>query len=369
MYASFTTYWISNQVHIEAATSELIQLVSALDSVLILRLENMAYIEEAEQRYSSSKISNTSVEWGVTKIQAPHVWADGITGQGVVVGSIDSGVRSTHQALASNFGREYSWFDPEQRRPEPYDVNGHGTHTMGTIAGSGGIGVAPGATWMTCKGCRTRFCLESELLACGQFMLCPTNPAGTIANCSKVPRVVSNSWVIPQGSTWYSTVINAWSQAGIVAVFAIGNRGPGCGTTLAPGEYPTVLGVGASTKTDTLASFSSKGPSPFGVIKPDIVAPGVSVRSAINTSDTAFGIMSGTSMATPHVAGSIVLLLSAAEPMFFTIRSLNDLLFASAERTILDISTIACNGTKDSTFPNNQWGHGRLNVFRAYQNK
>lgn len=367
LFTSYKNYWISNQVFIEAATIDLVQKLSALPSVRDVREEIVIDVEQPQ--YDNDPVEATielvGYEWGVSKVQAPQVWADGNIGQGVLVGSIDTGVRGTHTALSRNFAGNYSWFDPENQLPEPYDGNGHGTHTMGTIAGAAGVGVAPGATWMTCKGCRTSQCPESDLLACGQFILCPTDTQGNNPDCSKAPRIVSNSWGGGQGEDWYSAVVDAWVKADIVPVFANGNNGPQCTTAHSPGDYPNVIGVGSTTSTDSLSSFSSKGPSVLGRMKPDISAPGQRVRSSWNTSDTDFATISGTSMATPHVTGAIALLLSAKPTL--TIDDIKVLLYTTTDQTGLNATNFTCGGTSDAVWPNNQWGHGRLNVFNAYQ--
>lgn len=367
LYVSFQNFWISNQIFIQAASPLLIDLLVALPSVGEVRPQMVVNVErvQIEEAVSFAEMAEAvTYQWGVNKIQAPSVIAAGFNGQGIRVGSIDTGVLSTHQALAGNFGGNFSWYDAENKTALPYDANGHGTHTMGTLAGAGGIGVAPGATWMTCKGCRSTTCPESDLLACGQFMLCPTNPAGTTSNCGMAPRIVSNSWGGGQGGTWYSAVINAWVKVGIVPVFAIGNSGPACATAQSPGDYANVIGVGSSTSADALSSFSCKGPSLLGPIKPDISAPGSSVYSAWNTGNTAYATASGTSMSTPHVAGALTLMLSANPNL--SLDSMKSLLLSGTDRTSLNATNYVCNGTTDTTWPNNQWGNGRLNAYKGY---
>lgn len=369
-FTLFENFWISNQVYIQDASPVLVQLLSVMTSVIQVRNEIIVNIQPdgadlMSQDIAAAVSTSAAVEWGVTKIKAPHVWNKGSTGQGILVGTIDTGVRSTHEALATNFGGNYSWFDAEKKLPTPYDSHGHGTHALATIAGVTGVGVAPGATWMTCKGCRGGSCPESDLLACGQFILCPTDTSGNNPDCTKAPRIVSNSWGFGQGSTWYSAVVNAWVKAGIIPIFAIGNSGPGCTTAQSPGDYSNVIGVGSSASSDSLSGFSSKGPSILGALKPDIVAPGSSVRSAWNSSDTAYATVTGTSAAAPHVAGALALLLSVKPQL--TVESAKALIFQSTDHVGLGLTNYTCNMTSDATWPNNQWGNGRLNVFKAYQ--
>ena len=94
----------------------------------------------------------------------------------------------------------------------------------------GGIGVAPGAKWMACKGCASFSCAQAGLISCGQFMICPTKADGTMADCGKSPHLVSNSWGGGQGRPMYHEVIAAWKAAGIIPLFSNGNSGPSCGS-------------------------------------------------------------------------------------------------------------------------------------------
>ncbi|ODM88160.1 Bacillopeptidase F [Orchesella cincta] len=174
---------------------------------------------------------------GVAKIEADKAWGviGGLqkAGQGVIIATVDTGVRGTHEALRDNFVGEYGWFDPSTRDPTPTDNNGHGTHTTGTIAGQKGIGVAPAAKWAACRGCAGFFCAQSDLIACGQFFACPTLADGTSPDCSKAPNLVSNSWGGGRGNTWFNGVIEGWHAAGIIPLFSIGNSGPSCTGTIA----------------------------------------------------------------------------------------------------------------------------------------
>jgi subtilisin family serine protease len=159
--------------------------------------------------------------------------------------------------------------------------------------------------------------------------------------------------------------VKAWRAANIIPVFANGNSGPWCSSTGSPGDFPNVIAVGATDSDDKLASFSSKGPSVTGLIKPDISAPGEDVRSAWNTSDTAFETISGTSMATPHVSGVIALLLSKKPTLTFD--QVMSALGSTTERSTLKRVYMKCNGTAETQFPNNQYGYGRVNAFSAYK--
>ncbi|TMW69613.1 hypothetical protein Poli38472_001769 [Pythium oligandrum] len=360
-YTKAESFWISNQIFVEGATASLLERLTALPSVGEIREEEIYRIPEvvAVPMNSSTAVN----EWGVEMIQAPAVWATGNTGKGVVVGHIDTGAQGTHEALKGNYRGAYGWFDPENRMGEPYDKSGHGSHTLGTIIGANGVGVAPGATWMSCKGCRVS-CPESDLLACAQFMTCPTDTGGNNPDCSKAPHLVSNSWGGGQGTNNFKAAVDAWHAAGIIPIFSAGNSGiSGCGTSNSPGDYDNVISVGATNSSEGLAPSSSKGPSVGGLMKPEISAPGVAVRSTWNNGDATYNTISGTSMAAPHVSGAIALLLAAKPGLKFD--EVRDILTKSADTKSLLRSGFSCGNTTEGVFPNNVYGYGRLNVFKA----
>lgn len=209
---------------------------------------------------------------------------------------------------------------------------------------------------MACKGCGGSGCPSSALLACFQFMLCPTDVNGNNKDCSKAPRIVSNSWGGGQGSTFYASVVNAWRAAGIIPVFSNGNAGrQGCGTANSPADLPNVIGVGASDINNALADFSSRGPARSGRIKPDISAPGVNVISAGSASDNSIVSMSGTSMAAPHLSGVVALMLQAKPDASYD--AIYRAMTSSASRNIR-----SGNDCSSGSFPNNGFGHGIVNV-------
>ncbi|KAF0775078.1 hypothetical protein DYB28_008145 [Aphanomyces astaci] len=309
----------------------------------------------------------TAVEWGVVKIAAPSLWEKGFTGKGIVVGGIDSGVHYTHEALKDNWRSENGYFQPVGNSQFPVDGHGHGTHTMGTSVGAGGIGVAPDAKWIACEGCLPNTkCPEVAVVACAQYMLCPHDYQGKNPKCELAPHVINNSWAdddhIPD-VPYYKGPVAAWRKAGIIPVFANANSGPKCGTVLSPGDYPNVIGVGATTSTDNLAQFSSRGPGPNNVRKPDVSAPGQRVRSSTRLNNSSYASSSGTSMATPHVTGAIALLIQAQPGI--TYDEIYAALTKTAETSTLTPNNQTCGGLDDSKYPNNNYGYGRINVFKA----
>lgn len=374
LVVEFRTFWISPVAFIKGASRPIVDLVAAVTGVLEVR-QARAYPAPSLMTTMSTTTGNASridpndpVDWGVAYIDAPSLWDKGFTGNGIVVGSIDTGVRSTHEALRDTFIGEYGWFDPELKSTTPHDDNGHGTHTMGSIAGSKGIGVAPDVTWMTCRGCRAKQCLEADLLACMQFMLCPTDPTGANPDCSKAPRIINNSWGGDRGGDLaYKDAIAAWHKAGIIPVFSVGNTGPACGTVTSPGDYPNVIGVGGTTYDYALGVWSSKGPSTVASVKPDITAPGGQIYSSNNKSDTSYIVSSGTSTAAPHVTGTIALLLQN-EPTL-TYDQIYARLTSTTVQSGLESTNYTCGNTPDTKWPNNQYGWGLVNAYDAFHNK
>lgn len=362
---SSKSFWITNQVLIKGARADLIEKLTQLDEVESIRPPITIQLEPVHVN-PMPRTNNQTLEWGIEKIQAEQVWRSGNKGEGVIVANIDTGVRVSHETLKDNFVGDFGWFDPYDKTTVPTDGNGHGTHTMGTIAGQMGIGVAPGSKWMACRGCYLRSCSEEALLGCAEFMTCPTDPTGEERDCSKAPHVINNSWGGGQGDDWYAGVVNAWHEAGIIPVFANGNAGPSCGTANSPADLPNVIAVGATTDADAIAYFSSKGPSVTGLLKPEISAPGHRVRSAVHTGDAEYASLSGTSMATPHVAGLIALMKSADSTM--TYDRVKEIVLSTPDTDTLQSSGMTCgDDTKDETFPNNVFGYGRINAVSAVE--
>jgi len=237
-----------------------------------------------------------------------------------------------------SFDHNYSWWDVVNYQTEPYDDHSHGSHTVGIMLGDDGsgnqIGVAPGTEWIACKAFdNTGSATDTSLLACGQFMVAPTRLDGTDADPDMRPHVVNNSWgdCSQTYSDWYQDTIDAWLAAGIYPVFSAGNAGncrytypPGLNTVGNPARSFNVTAVGSTgTNNGEYATHSNWGPtdSPdtlnggsYPKMKPQVVAPGVYIRSAVGDAygDSGYGFWDGTSMAAPHVTGLIALMWDAA---------------------------------------------------------
>lgn len=354
--ADIRPLWIVNAVAASVASDTLFSLAQR-DDVARIRPDETISIPP----FAAAETTRApgTLEWGVQKIGADTVWQSlGITGAGVVVANIDTGVDFLHPELKTRY-RGYindtvppqnsgNWFDATgEGATYPVDANGHGTHTMGTMVGQDGIGVAPGARWIAVRAFNgSGQAAESWLHTAFQWVLAPDgNPA-------LAPDVVNNSWSNGDGSTdAFVTDIANLNAAGIIAVFSAGNSGSEAGTVGAPGSYPDALAVGATDTDDLIAYFSSRGPSPWnGIIKPDVTAPGVEVVSTLPGGT--FGAYNGTSMAAPHVAGTIALMKEANPALVFT-----------DARRILTETTM----TLGTPIPNNTYGWGRIDALRAVE--
>ena len=356
-HKSTKSFFIANMIYIQGADDKLIEDLKKLDSVESVQSDRLDFDYETPTNTSSipsNEVSTlaTAKTWGLAKLGAASLWSQGLDGEGIIVGGIDTGVRGSHFILRDNFRGDYGWFDPYSGTSTPNDDSGHGTHTMGTAVGSDGFGVAPGAKWMACKGCGST-CSHSALLACAEFMLCPTDPQGRNRDCSKAPHVINNSWGGGQGSMWYKPVVDAWRAAGIIPVFSQGNSGlDGCGSANSPGDYSNVIGVGNTRTGDRISSGSSLGPSVNGLMKPDISAPGTDIQSAYINGDRDLATLTGTSMAAPHVTGLIAIMLQKHEDLHMG----NVLWYLKnhADQTV-NFEGKTC-GTQ--SFPNNRFGYG-----------
>ncbi|RHY12894.1 hypothetical protein DYB25_012467 [Aphanomyces astaci] len=357
------TTWIDCSMYINNAPDDLVQKIAALPEVESIYEPVAMALDETKSDDIPASAVNEVIEWGIEKIQAPALWANGIKGDGIVVANIDTGVRYTHEALKSNWRSEYGWFDPYDKTELPNDRWGHGTHVMGTMVGTQGIGVAPNAKWIACKGCNY-VCQQHMLVKCAEFLLCPHDKDGNNPDCSKAPHVINNSWGAHGTKFWIEGLLTSWRGAGIIPVFNNGNDGfEGCAYSNYPAASPQVIAVGSTSSSDALASGSSLGPSVRNRLKPDISAPGLNIYSATSDNDGSFSFLSGTSMATPHVSGAIALYLSANEGA--TYDQVYTALTNNVDTNTLSPPDKSCGGIPNTQYPNNLFGYGRLNVFKA----
>jgi bacillopeptidase F len=250
---------------------------------------------------------------------------------------------------------DYNWFDAISGKATPYDDGEHGTHVAGTVAGGTdqrAIGVAPGARIIAAKalmknGLNTTVATLEAL----QWMLAPTDTQGRNPDPRRGADIVNNSWGNADQAD--ATFIETWKgllAAGVIPVSAAGNSGSRAGTVSPPGSYPMGISVGATNSSDKVTGFSSRGPSKFDpkAVVPLVSAPGGGVTSSVPGGG--YSRMDGTSMASPHVAGAVAILLQAKPT-------------ASYEEIVAALTSSATD--IDATGPDFNAGYGRINVDKA----
>ncbi len=388
-------YYIVNLIWVKAGFDVARALAARPD---VLRVEGNPQIHNAlpepipESGSPTGPKQTATIEPGISYTRAPEVWALGYTGQGIVVGGADTGYLWDHTALKSHYrgwngsvaSHDFNWHDSIHsgggscgaNALQPCDDNSHGTHTMGTAVGDDGItnqiGMAPGAKWIGCRNMDQGNGTPASYIECMEFFLAPYPVGGTPAqgDPGKAPHVTTNSWSCPpsEGCSVDSlkSAVEAQRAAGIMMVAAAQNSGPSCSTIFdPPGTYDAVYSIGAlNTGADTIASFSSRGPvlaDGSGRLKPELCAPGTNTRSSVNASIASYGTKSGTSMATPHVAGAVALLWSA-QPLLRGDVAMTETIL---NQTAVHILSSTCDGGGPGVSPNNTYGYGRLDIKAA----
>ncbi len=373
---SVRSYWIANVIFVEVRSS-LIAELSRRSDVRWMDLNSPELMHEdytIDCEGEELILEENGKERGLETIHAPELWELGYTGYGQNALIIDTGTDPNHPALRTSFRSnnvptEEAWFALSGETP--YDCREHGTHVCGTVLGldrltNDTIGVAYNAQWMasphiSCENL-TNLSGTERLVATFQWSLDPDNNPTSFED---MPDAINNSWYDPNIEadciSIYVPAFNACEAAGIAIVFSAGNEGPLSQTITPPHNTNTGLvntfTVGAlSDFTDipTIAEFSSRGPSICGgdssiLIKPEVSAPGVSVRSC--TPDGNYAQFSGTSMACPHTVGALLLLKEAFPELTGT--ELKFGLYYSCT----DLGVVG----EDNTF-----GMGVINVFAAY---
>lgn len=344
----FQSFWVIDAVAVRARAS-LVPQLAAIPGVRSIELDAHLAAPAAIDAPPSGNISQIGV---------PNLWAQGLTGHGVVIANMDSGVDVSHPDLSASWrGGTNSWFDPNGEHPTtPTDLSGHGTWTMGVMVGgqaSGtAIGIAPGAHWIATKIFDDRgVASTSGIHSAFQWLLDPDGDPLT----ADAPDVVEASWSLgaPGCTLTFEPDLQALRAAEILPVFAAGNGGPVSGSSYSPANNPSAFAVGAVDAVDAILPLSSRGPSTCGGstdVFPDVVAPG----ETIPTTDL-FGFYTtatGTSMSAPHVAGTLALLLEAFPSAT-----------ASQQETALAGSSIDLGDPG----PDDVYGDGRVDALAAYQ--
>jgi bacillopeptidase F len=355
---NITQFWIFNGFHMKA-TRDIIKEIADRNDIWYISHKPEIVIPPVEK---GEEIAARAADWNIQRVMAPSCWNAGYTGEDVLIGHIYTGMDTSLPALQGNFSGW--WKDFDHGLPEPYDSSGYGTFEIGIICGGDGlgpfssdIGVAPDARMVVAKATSIEK-IDSAM----QWM------ADLKVDSGVDIRAVVCSWGSSNTTElhWWNAC-NIWKSLNILPVFAIGNFGPNPGLAGTPGNYPLCIGIGATDNVDDIASFSSRGPAPnqspwnetgnwyrndWNLTKPDISAPGVNVRSC--WIDGTYPIMAGTSIANAHIGGAAAILYQRDSTL--TPEELYNILLENADHP-----------SQGEPYPNNNYGWGRLNVWKALQ--
>ncbi len=389
---SYQPFFLVNMIAVEADRA-LAQELAEREEVAFLAPNRPARLTRPETREPDvTPMAPSAAEASLDLVRATSVWDLGFIGQGIVVGIADTGVAWEHPALENRYrgfdgtsaSHAYNWHDaihnavPANRcgsnSPFPCDDSGHGSHVTGTAVGTDGeenrIGMAPGARWIACRNMDQGDGTPARYTECFEFLLAPTDANGANPRPELGADVISNSWGCPpsEGCTdplVLQALFENTRAAGIFLSVAAGNRGAnGCSSIdEVPSFYEASFSVGATTLDDAIASFSGRGPVAIdgsNRMKPDVVAPGVSIRSSVPPNS--YSRFSGTSMAAPHVSGAVALVWSAAPWLAGHVAETEQILRATAVHLT---SPQECGGIPGSAVPNPVFGWGRIDVFAA----
>ena len=401
----YQSYIITNAIQAELNAQQIIDLAHIPEVLNISNNPNIRQVKVTSKPSKPDLKMDPIPEWGIIKIQADSVWKLGIRGEGVVIAGQDTGYEWEHPALKTKYrgwnatfdtvDHNYNWHDAIRafnplhddtssnanncglHSPFPCDDGTHGTHTMGTMVGSdslNAVGVAPNAKWIGCRNMERSYGTPSTYLECFEWFLAPTNLDNNNPRPDLAPDVINNSWSCPElegcnMSNWIllETAIQNLKMAGIMVIVSAGNNGnQGCASIFNPPSiFEESFAVGATRSNDTIANFSSRGPviidSSFR-LKPNISAPGVAVRSTENADG--YGVKSGTSMAGPHVAGVVALVISANPSLRGQVEEIEHILESTAVRKI---DSTDCFNIMGLDIPNHIYGHGRVNALKAVE--
>jgi minor extracellular serine protease Vpr len=333
--------------------------INNIPDELVKKIEELPYVKEVFPDISIS----VALDESVPLINANDVWnlkdayGQKINGKGVTIAILDTGVDYNHPDLKDNYIPIGS-FDFVNNDSYPMDDNGHGTHCAGIILGNGNesdyryVGVAPGAKFYAFKVLNDTGAGNYSTYLAGMEAAVDLNRDGDTSDHVDIISLSFGTQTPGTPTDKLCQVADDIVDAGVVVVAAAGNLGTQ-GSITSPGCAQKVICVGASDKNDKIAYFSSKGPVEWDgnyMVKPDVVAPGVSITSTCMGGG--YTTKQGTSMAAPHIAGVIALLLQTHPN--FSPKEIKDILKAAAV---------------DLHYDSNTQGSGRIDLLNIFFNE
>jgi len=376
----YRSFWAVNMIQVTGNGALMRELAARADVKQIDANPHVKTALPVATAFDTEQVAR--IEWNVTKVKAPKVWKLGFKGEGMVVAGADTGVQWDHPALKGHYrgwngtqaNHDYNWHDAtSDKSPVPIDPYGHGTFTVSQMDGDDGhgnqIGVAPGAQWIACRNMDSSGTgSPTTYTECFQFLMAPYPIAGGQGNPALAPDSINNSWTCPSSegcsANTLQQIVDNVRAAGIFPAMAAGNSGPSCSSISdPPAIYQSSVSVGAVDSNNAIASFSSRGPvtaDGSSRRKPDVSAPGVNIRGAVPPNAYQSG-WSGTSMATPHVAGGVALIWQAKPNLIGNIDATESLLQTTAHH----LKTLETCGGTAKKIPNNVYGYGLINLYKA----
>lgn len=378
----YQAFYIVNMIKVQGDRALMLDLAARPD---VARIDANPRVRAALPRPTGADaIAPEVVEWNVARVKAPDVWALGFRGEGRVVADADTGVDWDHPSLKAHYrgwngvsaDHDFNWHDAIAQSPVPIDPHAHGTFTTSQMVGDDGVGnqvgVAPGAKWIGCRNMDASGAgTPATYTECFEWLIAPYPIGGdpSQGDPTLAPDSINNSWGCPPSEGCNKgtliAIVRAVRSAGIFPAVAAGNSGPACATVVdPPAIYKESFSVGATTSSDAIASFSSRGP--VGTegdkrwLKPNISAPGQSIRGAVPGTGYQSG-WSGTSMAAPHIAGGLALLWQA-KPFLVGDITASERAFTST--AVPKTTTQNCGGP-GSRVPNAVFGWGIIDLLAA----
>lgn len=356
------SFYITNSIRLKGETS-LIKELMGLDNIMEV-VENgeveLKDLERGSSNYGGVDKTRSLKETGILEVRDKYK----LFGKDIVIGFLDSGVDlqgSTYKndEIYENWrghteGASTSWYDVFNESEVPISSgSGHGTAVVSLSVGKN-IGAAPKAKWIAARAFQSKTTNNSNILRAAQWFLAPGGRA------ELAPNIINNSWGKNTLEKWFDPMIDAWINAGIIPIFASGNKEQNnhLGTIDYPASNLKTISVGAVDKNSKLAYFSKLGPSPLddskSVIKPELVAPGVDVYAS--DSENTYSLWKGTSLATPTVSGVMALMLEA-----------NKNLDNAQMKSILTLTAKRLTDSQFPTSPNMGYGYGLVDAVKAVE--